>query len=108
MLILLFYASAVFITTFVGHNSMDWKEDKLDHEIEQWFGTVPKSMYTLFQIMTLESWSMAIVRPVTKVMPETYIFFILFLCMTTFAFLNIITGIVVDSTMKACKESEQK
>lgn len=35
----------------------------------QWFGTLGESLYTLFQVMTLESWSMGIVRPVMTTHP---------------------------------------
>ena len=42
----------------------------------EWFGTVGNSMYTLFQIMTLESWSMGIVRPVMKEFPLAWLFFV--------------------------------
>lgn len=41
----------------------------------QWFGTLGKSLYTLFQIMTLESWSMGIVRPVMESHPWAWAFF---------------------------------
>ena len=35
----------------------------------QWFGDLGRSAYSLFQIMTLESWSMGIVRPVMENSP---------------------------------------
>ena len=37
-----------------------------------------KSFYTLFQVMTLESWSMGIVRPVMEVYPYAWVFFVPF------------------------------
>lgn len=42
----------------------------------QWFGTLGESFYTLFQIMTLESWSMGIVRPIMEVYPLAWTFFV--------------------------------
>ena len=54
-------------------------------------------MYTLFQIMTLESWSMGIVRPVMKEYPLAWIFFVPFILVTTFAILNLFIGIIVDA-----------
>ena len=54
-------------------------------------------MYTLFQIMTLESWSMGIVRPVMKEYPLAWMFFIPFILVTTFAILNLFIGIIVDA-----------
>ena len=51
----------------------------------EWFGTMGQSAYSLFQIMTLESWSMGIVRPVMEVYPYAWAFFVPFILATTFA-----------------------
>ncbi|MCU7940731.1 MAG: ion transporter [gamma proteobacterium symbiont of Bathyaustriella thionipta] len=45
----------------------------------QWFGTLGESMYTLFQIMRLESWSMGIARPVMEVNSYAWIFFVIYI-----------------------------
>ncbi|MEM0922158.1 MAG: ion transporter, partial [Pseudomonadota bacterium] len=55
----------------------------------QWFGTLGASLYSLFQIMTLESWSMGIVRPVMEQFPWAWAFFVPFIIMTAFAVLNL-------------------
>ena len=57
VLLLVFYVAAVMATKLFGG------------EFPQWFGSIGESMYSLFQIMTLESWSMGIVRPVMEVYP---------------------------------------
>ncbi len=62
-----------------------------------WFGTIGHSAYTLFQIMTLESWSMGIVRPVMDVFPQAWLFFVPFIVMTAFTVLNLFIGIIVDA-----------
>ena len=62
-----------------------------------WFGNIGSSAYTLFQIMTLESWSMGIVRPVMKVFPQAWLFFVPFILITSFAVLNLFIGIIVDA-----------
>jgi voltage-gated sodium channel len=63
----------------------------------EWFGHIPASAYTLFQVMTLESWSMGIVRPVMEVYPYAWLFFIPFILSTTFTMLNLFIGIVVNA-----------
>jgi voltage-gated sodium channel len=63
----------------------------------EWFGHIPASAYTLFQVMTLESWSMGIVRPVMEVYPYAWMFFIPFILSTTFTMLNLFIGIVVNA-----------
>ena len=62
-----------------------------------WFGNIGSSAYTLFQIMTLESWSMGIVRPVMEVFPHAWLFFVPFILITSFAVLNLFIGIIVDA-----------
>ena len=68
-------------------------------EFPQWFGSFPKSLYTLFQVMTLESWSMGIVRPVMEEFPWAWAFFVPFIIIATFTILNLFIGIIV-STMQ--------
>ncbi len=63
----------------------------------QWFGTLGESLYSLFQIMTLESWSMGIVRPVMEEHPYAWLFFVPFIMITTFAVVNLVVGLIVTS-----------
>jgi len=63
----------------------------------EWFGSLGASSYTLFQIMTLESWSMGIVRPVTEVYPWSWALFVPFIVVTAFAVLNLFIGVIVDA-----------
>lgn len=71
----------------------------------EWFGSIPASAYSLFQIMTLESWSMGIVRPVMDVFPLAWAFFVPFIIATSFTVLNLFIGIIV-SAMQAEHEAE--
>jgi len=61
------------------------------------FGSLSKSAYTLFQIMTLESWSMGVVRPIMEQFPYAWIYFVLFIVCTTFTVLNLFVGIIVSA-----------
>ena len=85
IIILIFYVSAVLSTNFFGN------------EFEPWFGNIGSSMFTLFQIMTLESWSMGIVRPVMDSFSWAWAFFVPFILVTSFAVLNLFIGIIVDA-----------
>ncbi|NDV00214.1 ion transporter [Pseudoroseicyclus tamaricis] len=67
----------------------------------EWFGTLGASAYSLFQIMTLESWSMGIVRPVMEVHPQAWLFFVPFILVTTFAVMNLVVGLIVNSMQDA-------
>lgn len=63
----------------------------------EWFGSIGESSYTLFQIMTLESWSMGVVRPVMEVFPYAWLLFVPFIIMTAFTVLNLFIGVIVDA-----------
>ncbi len=96
IILLIFYISAVLVTNLFGN------------KFENWFGTIGNSMYSLFQIMTLESWSMGIVRPVMEEYPYAWAFFVPFILVTTFAVLNLFIGIIVDAMQNQTSEDENK
>ena len=85
ILCLIFYVAAVMATQLFGG------------DFPQWFGTIGKSLYSLFQIMTLESWSMGIVRPVMEVHPFAWAFFVPFILIATFTMLNLFIAVVVNA-----------
>jgi len=72
----------------------------------EWFGNLGLSAYSLFQIMTLESWSMGIVRPVMEVYPLAWAFFVPFIMVTTFAVVNLLVGLIVNSMQDAHHEED--
>jgi len=86
---LVFYIGAVMATKLFGA------------AFPEWFGTLGRSLYSLFQIMTLESWSMGIVRPVMEVYPFAWLFFVPFILITTFVVVNLVVGLVVNSMQDA-------
>ena len=96
IIVLIFYISAVLVTNFFGN------------KFEDWFGSIGESMYSLFQIMTLESWSMGIVRPVMEEYPYAWAFFVPFILVTTFAVLKLFIGIIVDAMQHQTNEDENK
>ncbi len=96
---LLFYVSAVLTTKLFGQHH--------DPLIQEWFGSIGASAYTLFQIMTLESWSMGIVRPVMHHFPWAWIFFVPFIIITSFAVLNLFIGIIVDAMQMTQQDSRK-
>jgi voltage-gated sodium channel len=92
---LIFYVAAVLATKLFGVHP--------DPNMQEWFGTISASAYTLFQIMTLESWSMGVVRPTMTLFPWAWSFFLPFIIITSFAVLNFFIGIIVDSMQTAQK-----
>ncbi|MFP4130235.1 MAG: ion transporter [Halorhodospira sp.] len=93
LLLLVFYVFAVMGTELYGE------------AFPQWFGSIGASMYTLFQVMTLESWSEAIARPVMAEFPGAWVYFVTFILASAFTVLNLFIGIIVDSMQKMHAEA---
>jgi voltage-gated sodium channel len=72
-----------------------------------WFGTLGRSLYSLFQIMTLESWSMGIVRPVMEIYPGARAFFVPFIVITAFSVLNLFIGLLVNTLQTAVEDDTE-
>ena len=95
VLMLVFYIAAVMATKLFGDG------------FPQWFGSIGASMYSLFQIMTLESWSMGIVRPVMEQYPAAWAFFVPFIVITTFTVLNLFIALIVNSMQSLHAETNE-
>jgi len=85
LLFIIFYVFAVTGVTLFGET------------FPQYFGSLGKSLYTLFQIMTLESWSHGIARPVIVVHPWAWLYFVPFVVTASFIMLNVVVGLLVNS-----------
>jgi voltage-gated sodium channel len=95
VLLLIYYVFAVIATNLFSTAYPDW------------FGDIGRSLYTLFQIMTLESWSMGIARPVMETFPYAWAFFVPFILIATFTMLNLFVAIIV-SAMQTYEQSDPK
>lgn len=95
MLSIVYYVFAVMATLMYGAAFSDW------------FGTLGKSLYSLFQIMTLESWSMGIVRPVMAEFPFAWVFFVPFIIITAFSVLNLFIGLLVNTMQEAVEDESE-
>ena len=93
LMAMLFYVAAVMATNLFGGSFPDW------------FGSLGASLYTLFQVMTLESWSMGIVRPVMEAFPLAWMFFVPFILLSTYAVLNLFIGVIVSAMQEETEAS---
>ncbi len=95
LLLLLFYIFSIMGTTMFSE------------AFPEFFGSIGKSMYSLFQIMTLESWSMGIARPVIAEFPFAWMYFISFILVSSFIVMNVIVGIVVNAISELSAQAKQ-
>jgi voltage-gated sodium channel len=94
LLLLVIYVSAVMATKLFSQVAPEF------------FGDLGKSIFTLFQIMTVEGWP-DIARGVMKDMPYAWIFFVGYLICATFTVLNLFIAVIVNA-MQSQFEEEQK
>ncbi|ADC72189.1 Ion transport protein [Thioalkalivibrio sp. K90mix] len=88
LLVLIFYVFAIIATGLFSDS------------FPQKFGTLGASMYSLFQVMTLEGWSEDIARPVMEIYPWAWAFFVPFILIATFTVLNLFIAIIVDAMQR--------
>ena len=96
LLLMVFYIFAVMGTQLFGD------------DFPRFFGSLGRSFYTLFQIMTLESWSMSVARPILEEFPLAWIYFIAFILITTLTVLNLFIGIIVTTMQESVHADDMK
>lgn len=88
ILLVIFYVSAVMTTQIFG--VVD------DPRMQDFYGDIGNSMFTLFQVMTLENWD-EVAHVTMEFFPWAWAFFVLFIVVASFAVLNLFIGIIVDA-----------
>ena len=96
LFVIIMYTYALLGSTFFGN------------EFPDWFGNVWRSMYSLFQIMTLESWSMGIARPVMDIYTAAWVYFVTYVLIASYVILNIVVALVVSSLQEVTAKNEAK
>ena len=84
LMLLIFYVFAVMATKLYGT------------VMEEQFGDLGASFFTLFQLMTLDDWA-NIVKPAMEHQPWSWLFFMPFIVVSTFVVLNLFIGVIVES-----------
>lgn len=88
---LVLYVAAVMATQLFGAISPEF------------FGSLGASMFTLFQVMTVEGWP-DIARGVMEQAPYAWIFFVAYLLIATFMVLNLFIAVVVNAMQEQVAE----
>ena len=92
---ILLYTSAVLATNLFGD------------DYPEWFGGLGRSLFTLFQILTLEGWA-DMVRVIMKTHPWAPAFFLPFILTATFTALNLFIGVIVSAMQELAMAPERK
>ncbi|TCH98843.1 ion transporter [Roseococcus sp. SYP-B2431] len=94
LMALIFYVFAVMATKLFGA------------AMPEQFGSLGGSLFTLFQLMTLDDWA-NIVKPAMEAVPYALVFFLPFIILSTFVVLNLFIGVIVDSIQTLREERDR-
>lgn len=102
LITIIIFVFAVFMTRVLGipHASSN-------QEVREQFGRVENSMFTFFQVMTLEGWP-SIARSAMKFEPWIWVVFIVFLLTTTFSIMNVIVAVIVEGTLSSAQDRQSE
>eukprot|EP00930_Biecheleria_cincta_P052918 TRINITY_DN38226_c0_g1_i1.p1 TRINITY_DN38226_c0_g1~~TRINITY_DN38226_c0_g1_i1.p1 ORF type:complete len:477 (-),score=93.35 TRINITY_DN38226_c0_g1_i1:13-1443(-) len=101
--IILIYCFAVALTTLAGHEQSvkdQW------HLADIYVGSVGKSMMTIMQVITLDSWTEDIARPLLDIAPITLVVIMMAIVCLTFGTLNILVAVMVERIASISQDSK--
>jgi len=98
--LLIFFMFAIFCSRFFG------MQEETDEEMYAYFGSILRSMFTLFQCMTTEGWG-DIARRTMVYERWAAIFFILFMFLTTFAMTSVFVAVIVENAFSTALKDTQ-
>lgn len=75
-------------------------------DVDQYFGNVLKSAFTLFQAMTLDRWAAHIARPLWDIRPLAALFILGFVVIATYGMMSIAVGVFVHSTVELARNHD--
>mmetsp|Transcript_66845 Transcript_66845/g.156659 ORF Transcript_66845/g.156659 Transcript_66845/m.156659 type:complete len:524 (-) Transcript_66845:51-1622(-) len=103
------YFFAIIATALIGKRQpfMEHIYEPGQLTAEELFGDVVKSMFTLFQLMTLDSWT-GFARPLIAIESWTAFFFIFFISVAVFVMMNLVTAVIVENAFAENKSEEKE
>jgi len=109
VMFLFIWIVAIVVTYFFGKGEDDaYVFDYSEWSWKDYWGTIPRSMFSLFQVVTLDKWAHSLVRPLFKRNALVMLFFAPFICFTTLGLVNVIVAVVVESTIASAAANEEK
>eukprot|EP00408_Alexandrium_pacificum_P068319 CAMPEP_0171161728 /NCGR_PEP_ID=MMETSP0790-20130122/4219_1 /TAXON_ID=2925 /ORGANISM="Alexandrium catenella, Strain OF101" /LENGTH=585 /DNA_ID=CAMNT_0011626295 /DNA_START=103 /DNA_END=1859 /DNA_ORIENTATION=- len=71
--------------------------------VQLWFGSMLRSLFTLFQLMTLEGWP-DIARETLNEIPWLTTFYVCFIILTNITLLNIVAGVLTENVLSTARK----
>lgn len=115
LLFLLLLGLGTFVHIVIGQSAA-WN-GTMDPELElplyeafdtrEYFGSVLRSVLSLLQVVTLDEWAPHIARPILKKYPAVFLFFLLFLFLTTYGLLVCVAATLIQDSMAASRDNQK-
>ena len=96
-----FLAVFAYVYAIIGTNIFN-------EEYPDYFGTLGTSLLTLCQITTFDSWFSGVARPIIKVYPLAWVYFVSYVFIAASIIMNVIVGIIVDSMSEEREHKKEK
>ncbi|MCR5318132.1 MAG: ion transporter [Treponema sp.] len=96
-----FLAVFAYVYAIIGTNIFN-------EEYPDYFGTLGTSLLTLCQITTFDSWFSGVARPIIKVYPLAWVYFVSYVFIAASIIMNVIVGIIVDSMGEEREHKKEK
>ena len=72
----------------------------------EYFGSLSRSLFTLFQVMSLESWASAVARPIMSVHPLAWLYFVSYILIASYILLSLVAGVITATTVEVYEHEE--
>lgn len=112
MLVGVIYVCGILVSMAVlDKGAEDFNLNRAEWDFNEYWGTVLRSSFSLFQVVTRDKWSDALVWPLVESNPELMVVFIAFFTIASLSLMNSIVGVVVESTLASARanaDREQK
>jgi hypothetical protein len=96
------YVFAIAAVEFIARNPK-FADDEYAQER---FGNFLRSMFTMLQLITMDTYCDSIIRPMMERQPWLGVFFVLFVVLGVFIVMNLVTAIIVDNAFKIVQEDQ--
>merc|ERR1719401_215774 len=107
-MLLTIFLCAIVCTTIIGQEK-HWEDKKEAAEVQEYWGTVPRSMFTLFQFLTMDDWAAQMDTVVKH--PNLYFmrpFFFLFIFFGASVLMSLLTGVMADHMNDVRRQEEEE
>ena len=89
----LFFGMTLLIYAIIG-------SDSYAATTPEYFGTLSRSLFTLFQVMSLESWASNVARPIMSVHPYAWLYFVSYILIVSYILLILVAGVITATTVE--------